>query len=77
MDKKRLIRIFGKNLFEDKSLLPLMLKLVNKKRNKPFECVGTKKESYLSFSLSLKKAKEKEKRVPYLLKKFEKISFKK
>jgi len=74
LDEKKLIKIFGKNLFEDKSLLPLMLELIGKKRFKPFECVGTKKESYLAFSLSLKKVKEKRGRIPYLLKKFEKIS---
>ena len=66
MDEKRLIKIFGKNLFEDKKLLFLMLQLIGEKEFKPFECVGTKKESRLAFKLALNKAK-KEKTIPYLL----------
>jgi len=65
------IKIFKKNLFEEKKLLPLMLKLTGKKGFKPFECVGTKKESFLAFKMSLKKWKEKNKgRLPFLLKYF-------
>lgn len=64
---EKVIKIFKKNLFEDKSLLPLMLQLIGKKKFKPFECVGTKKESFLAFKLSLKKWNEKTKKLPYLL----------
>jgi len=52
-----------------------MLKLVGKKETKPFECVGTKKETFLAFSLALKRAK-KRKKVPFLLKKFEELHIK-
>ena len=76
LEEKDLVKIFGKNLFEDKSLLPLMLKLLGKKETKPFECVGTKKETILAFSLALKQAK-KRKKVPFLLKKFEGLHIKK
>lgn len=51
-----LVRIFGKNLFEDKELLPLMRKLIGVKKPKPFECVGTTQESLAAFYLSWKKA---------------------
>lgn len=56
MEEKELFKIFNKNLFEDKGLKNEMLNLIEKK---PFECVGTKKESLLGFYLSFKKAKHK------------------
>jgi len=67
---ERVIKIFGKNLFEDKKLLPLMLQLIGKKKFKPFECVGTKRESFLAFKLSLQRWKRENKKLPFLLKKF-------
>ena len=67
---ERVIEIFGKNLFEDKKLFSLMLQLIGKEKLKPFECVGTKKESFLAFKLSLKKWKKENKKLPFLLKKF-------
>ena len=57
IDEKRLIKIFGQNLFEKKELLPIMKQLLKKKETKPFECVGTKKESLIAFYLSWEKAK--------------------
>jgi len=44
LPKKEVLSIFGKNLFEDKSLLPLFEELIGKRNFKPFECVGTPKE---------------------------------
>lgn len=69
---EKVIKIFKRNLFEDKSLLQIMLQLIGKKKFKPFECVGTKKENFLAFKLSLEKWKEKSKKLPYLLWYFEK-----
>ncbi|HOI59850.1 MAG TPA: hypothetical protein PKU93_00835 [Candidatus Pacearchaeota archaeon] len=57
--EEELLKIFNKNLFEDKNLKDEMLKLIGFKKNKPFECIGTKKESLLAFYLSFKKAKDK------------------
>jgi hypothetical protein len=68
---ERVIKIFRKNIFEDKKLLPLMLQLIGKKKFKPFECVGTKKESFLAFKLSLQRWKKENKKLPFLLKKFQ------
>ena len=45
-----------------------MKSLIGEGKPKPFECIGTKKESRLAFKLSLEKAKL-EGRIPYLLKK--------
>jgi len=69
LKKKQLLKIFGKDLFENKKLLPIMQSLIGQGSQKPFECVGTYKESRKAFSLSLKKAKKLAK-IPYLLQKF-------
>jgi hypothetical protein len=70
---ERVIKIFRKNLFEDKRLLPLMLQLIGRKKFKPFECVGTRKESFLAFKLSLQRWKRENKKLPFLLKKFSEV----
>jgi len=46
-------KIFGKNLFEDSELLPVMLQLCGQSGCKPFECVGTANETLAAFYLSL------------------------
>jgi hypothetical protein len=72
VETKKLIKIFRKNLFEDKNLLSLMLQLIGERKFKPFECVGTKKESLIAFYLSYKKYKENpNQKMPFLLKQFE------
>jgi len=69
--EKELIKIFGKNLFKDRRLLPIMQELAGERKFKPFECVGTKKESLIGLYLSWKKEKDK-KKPPFLLNYFEK-----
>ena len=87
--EQKLIKIFKQNLFEKKSLLPIMKelmgdgfdklttsgfdKLTRGKVFKPFECVGTKKESLAAFYLSWKKTRDRVSgKLPELLKYFEK-----
>ncbi|MCD6094585.1 hypothetical protein J7J39_01625 [bacterium] len=76
LEKFVLIKIFGQDLFKKRNLLPIMKQLIGQKDFKPFECVGTKKETLVAFYLSWKKLKLKKepKRVdlPFLLKYFEK-----
>jgi len=67
IEEKQLIKIFGANLFEDKTLIPLMEELVGERNFKPFECVGTTKESLVALYLALQKHKEDP---PVLLKYF-------
>jgi len=55
IDKEKLVKIFGQNLFEKKELLSLMKELIGIEKFKPFECVGTKKETLTAFYLSWKK----------------------
>ena len=69
LKREQLLKIFGKDLFENKKLLPIMKALIGQGGQKPFECVGTFKESRLAFNLSLKKAKK----LPFLLQKFNEI----
>ncbi len=45
LNERKTTEIFGKNLFADKKLLPLMEQLTGKKGFKPFECVGTARET--------------------------------
>jgi len=78
-DEKKLIKVWGKNLFENKELSPTMQELMGERKFKPFECVGTKKESRVAFYLSWGKLKNlnfypgREKvKLLYLLKYFEK-----
>ncbi|MBI2028621.1 MAG: endonuclease domain-containing protein [Candidatus Levybacteria bacterium] len=55
LSKEEVLTIFGKNLFEDKSLFPIFQELLGIKDFKPFECVGTPEE----MKIALKKIKEK------------------
>lgn len=70
LERDQLLKIFGSDIFENKKLLPVMKGLINPAVAKPFECVGTKKESQMAFYLSLKKANREEK-IPFLLKYFQ------
>lgn len=71
---EKAIEIFEKNLFEKKSLLRLMLQILGREGSKPFECLGTKKESQVALYLSLKRYQKdfSSKKLPFLLKYFEK-----
>jgi UDP-N-acetyl-alpha-D-muramoyl-L-alanyl-L-glutamate epimerase len=46
--KENTIKIFGKNLLEDKKLDPILNSLINDNTVKPFECVGTREEIRLA-----------------------------
>jgi len=67
----QLEEIFGENIFRKINLIPMMEQLIGEKDFKPFECVGTRKESLVAFYLSWKKSHRKEER-PFLLRHFEK-----
>jgi len=57
INKKELISIFGKNLFEDEKLLPIFRDLLGLGEIKPFDCVGTFEEMRLAFNLAKKRYK--------------------
>jgi UDP-N-acetyl-alpha-D-muramoyl-L-alanyl-L-glutamate epimerase len=66
LNKKDLLDIFDKDVFQNKKLLPIMQALTETEKTKPLECVGTKEEAKKAFNLCFKKAKSQG-NVPYLL----------
>ena len=66
METKKIIKIFGEDIFQKKELLPVLKALIGKGKTKPFECVGSFGESQQALALCLKKAK-KTGQIPYLL----------
>jgi len=71
IETEKLISVFGQNLFENKELLSIMKELTGEANFKPFECVGTQKESLAVLYLSLQKTQKENRESPYLLKYFE------
>ena len=74
--KKETLAISGRNLAEDKKLKPLLQELTGQRKFKPFECVGTAKESKVA--LALQKAMDHPilhtwNKMHFLPKKFEQI----
>lgn len=55
LERDELIKIFGKDLYEDESLLNILLELSGHSETKPFECVGTYGEVRYALSLTIKK----------------------
>jgi len=55
LPRQRVIKIFGKNLYADKKLLPLYRDLLGAGDMKPFECVGTFEETRAAMFLAKKK----------------------
>ncbi len=74
LDEKKLIKIFGRNLLEDKKLLDEMLRLIGRIDFKPFECVGTPKETVFALKSTAKRYQKNKKNLPYLLKIFQEIN---
>ncbi len=68
VEPDELEKIFGKNLLDDKELLPVFRELTGKTESKPFECVGTIDEIHLALHNS---KQNKLSRLPYLLSQFE------
>jgi len=52
LPKKKLVKIFGKNLYEEAELLPTFKDLLGKGDIKPFDCVGTFEESQAALFLA-------------------------
>ncbi len=68
IERDELIKIFGKNLFADKTLLATFQELWGEKRFKPFDCVGTPTEVKASLLLATEK---KPWRQDYIIKYFQ------
>jgi len=72
LKQKQLLKIFGKDLFEENGLWPTLKELIGRGEHKPFECVGTYKETNEALHLGLIKA-EKTGKMPHLLRKYNEI----
>ncbi|MFA6348348.1 MAG: hypothetical protein WCX30_02875 [Candidatus Paceibacterota bacterium] len=72
LSKQEILSIFNKNLLDDKKLLPILQELIDEKKVKPLECVGTRTESIVGLYLSWKINNALEKKQPELLAYFEK-----
>lgn len=55
LERYELIKIFNKNLFEDKNLIPLFKDILGFGKLKPFDCVGTFEESRAALFLAREK----------------------
>jgi len=58
LEPKRLVKVFGEDLFKKKTTLQIIKQLIERGKQKPFECVGTKEETLIALFLSLKKSKQ-------------------
>jgi UDP-N-acetylmuramoylalanine--D-glutamate ligase len=54
IEKNKLIKIFGKNILDDKKLISLFNDLLGLGEKKPFDCVGTFEEVKVAFNLAQK-----------------------
>jgi hypothetical protein len=72
LNKEVILDVFGKNLFEDEKLIPVLEGLIGEREIKPFECVGTREESLTALNIAWEKNKLIEKGTqPALLRYFE------
>ena len=60
LPKDTMVKIFGKNLFNDPTLLTIYRKLWGLEAEKPFDCVGTPEETLSAFELVSKRGEYKE-----------------
>jgi len=65
--KKKLVKIFKKDLYENKDLLNIFIELCGYGEVKPFECVGTPEEVNYAISRTIKQLETEGKELPYLL----------
>lgn len=68
LEPQKVQTIFGKNLFEDTSLLPLFEELLGLRNIKPFDCVGIPEEVWLALYLAKKQYEKANLPLPILLK---------
>lgn len=67
LNREELLSIFGKDLFDDKSLLETFINLSGNGNLKPFECVGTFEEIQFAITKTIKNIEKINEKLPYLL----------
>lgn len=68
--REKLVKIFGEDLFEKKSLLKTFIELTGNGEVKPFDCVGTFEEVTFAVSKTISIIEANGEALPYLLKYF-------
>jgi UDP-N-acetyl-alpha-D-muramoyl-L-alanyl-L-glutamate epimerase len=68
LDQKAMMEIFGKDLFDDIGLAPLLDQLNGTTEEKPFECVGTVDEVNVALVHTIKRLESQGEDLPLLLK---------
>ncbi|MDQ3008851.1 MAG: hypothetical protein M3Q81_04630 [bacterium] len=63
----RVTEMFGQDILDNESLLPIALELLGKAKQKPLDCVGTHEESVVATWLCLQKYRSENKDLPALL----------
>lgn len=66
--KKKLVDIFGEDMFEKKELLNTFIELTGNGETKPFDCVGTFEEVNFAISKTIENIIKEKNELPYLLK---------
>ena len=67
LSKKAVETIFGTNMLDSGELFSLLLQMVGKDKNKPFECVGTIEETKIALYLTIEKYLQENLSLPKLL----------
>lgn len=67
LDDRDLVRIFGRNLFDDEATLPMLRDLAGLGERKPFECVGTREETAVALELAVEKARRQSGAMPVVV----------
>lgn len=67
LNKRELVSIFSKDLFEREDLLSTFLELLGKGKHKPFECVGTIEEMNYAVISTISNLEENHLPLPFLL----------
>lgn len=66
IDPQELAEIFGSNMLEDESMIPIFDKLIGEEPEKPFECVGTRDELNTAICMAISKREAQGKELPKL-----------
>ena len=69
--KEKLVKIFNQDLFEKENLLKTFIELCGYGETKPFECVGTYEEVNFAISKTIRKLRNNNIELPFLLKYYE------
>ena len=76
IDRKKMIEIFGKDVFDDEKLIPIFDKLIGKEKEKPFECVGSRDEVNASLRYIIEKYEKNGENMPKILEYYKGLNIK-